>query len=755
VSVSKLGYTGLDSSSFDSVNVNTNNMKLKLYINDGKISGVAQDSAGTVKMGGQIVTIAQVGGASYTVNTVVNGTFSMTNLPPKETGYWYTVTIDGKPGYTVTPDSYLVKTDTANLVFRYIPNRGTIKGRVWDDTAGVVAGAIVVVDDYNNNFINAVTDSTGRFSVDSLAPGANFRVSVSKLGYTGLDSSSFDNVNVNTNNMKFKLYVNDGIVSGFAYQDSTKTTGMAGQTVTIQQIGGPSYTLTTLANGSFGKTNLPPQQTGYWYKVTISGLNGYTVKPDSYLVKADTTGLSFVYKVFSYVLKVRAVYDYDTTVPVVNARVKLQNKIKIADMTLITNAAGLAVFSGWSYLAMGDTFVIEAEKYGETPQSIIDNFVLNNQSETTTVTIILKKSAITSIEIQIDQDLHDNLWIDNSKTHLCEGIAHSANGDLHLDPQVTTWSHAPLIYTGGAGIDFNGTLHGYQSQGNFVADFKPDSTAIGQDVIRLSTVVNGQPMSAPPKTIKVYAPLSPNTMPGPSITLRQYKGIKLTVNKTDLPAAGKGFYVIRDVVSEVMSSTAKYKVKGFAYKLSFLSITGSLSESNQESDLLDSLDIYLPTPSDVAANEHIDIGMWSYALVAWNKLPVHARASDFISTKFKQTESGEFAVVVSSGKLSLNDVELTPNPFSPQVREMQIYFKVDSKETREPLVTAIVRSVTGTMIRTICFDQAVNKGKEVHLIWDGRNDRGTMCRNGRYMLELILEDPSGTERVYQPIIMVK
>jgi hypothetical protein len=44
---------------------------------------------------------------------------------------------------------------------------------------------------------------------------------------------------------------------------------------------------------------------------------------------------------------------------------------------------------------------------------------------------------------------------------------------------------------------------------------------------------------------------------------------------------------------------------------------------------------------------------------------------------------------------------------------------------------------------------------EVHLVWDGRSDKGRMCRNGRYLLELVVDDPSGTKRVYKPIVMVK
>ena len=87
-----------------------------------------------------------------------------------------------------------------------------------------------------------------------------------------------------------------------------------------------------------------------------------------------------------------------------------------------------------------------------------------------------------------------------------------------------------------------------------------------------------------------------------------------------------------------------------------------------------------------------------------------------------------------------------PNPFNPTTT-IRFYLPERSPVSLE------VYAVSGALVRTLAsgvFDPGPHERS-----WDGRDGSGKMNRNGRYILQLIVEDPAGLEQETRPIIMVK
>ena len=521
-----------------------------------------------------------------------------------------------------------------------------------------------------------------------------------------------------------------------------------------QRIQGSEKVVQVDSTGYFETTGLLPKEASPLYLVYAkSETSGFWTPDTIYNVPVDSAPVYLIYKRIKQVLKVTVFYQADST-PVAQANVLLENKDKGQSIVQYTNQSGIAVFSDWEYLVANDLFKITAEKFSLTIPAYIDNLTLDVAQETTYVTLYLARSSIVSLVILIDGKLEDNVRVTNNQTHVCSYLAIDALGrTMHLNPDSSSWSHKPMHYVSGdPDSNFYGTLTPYLDElGHFKANFKPDSTTIGRDIISLQTKVAGKIIEAQPKVIRLYAPLASNTIPdGSSITLKQYRGIKLVVETSDLPANQLiGFTVQRGEVAEVKSSTAEYRAKGYTYRLSFITGSGEdLNESNGIQILEDKLDIYLPIPEDVTATDEVKVGMWSIKSVTWIQLDVTQRTPDYIASQFKNTESGEFALIVASAGLAIEQIELTPNPFSPYVlnpngtKGLNVFFKINSRETREPLVTARIYSVEGRLVKILCRHKPFNKGKEVQLIWDGKSEADRMCRNGRYIFCLLYTSPS-------------
>lgn len=125
--------------------------------------------------------------------------------------------------------------------------------------------------------------------------------------------------------------------------------------------------------------------------------------------------------------------------------------------------------------------------------------------------------------------------------------------------------------------------------------------------------------------------------------------------------------------------------------------------------------------------------------------------------------------------LVINDLNLTPNPFSPfsnyGIREdekgMRISFTVDTHSTFV-WITARIFNAKGQLIRTLkewepVYGDRIMRGPdedlyEINLWWDGYSDFNRIANNGRYILHLHVSDTEArtfsTEKVV-PFALIK
>ena len=125
----------------------------------------------------------------------------------------------------------------------------------------------------------------------------------------------------------------------------------------------------------------------------------------------------------------------------------------------------------------------------------------------------------------------------------------------------------------------------------------------------------------------------------------------------------------------------------------------------------------------------------------------------------------EYGVVGKSNPLGIYDLKLLPNPFTPydKIGEnmgLQISFSISSNIGRYVNVTAKVYNLNGTLVRTIRGNQPMMKGQykigeKQTLFWDGKTDDEKMARNGRYVIQLIVEDAKHKEEVVKTIVLIK
>jgi len=152
-----------------------------------------------------------------------------------------------------------------------------------------------------------------------------------------------------------------------------------------------------------------------------------------------------------------------------------------------------------------------------------------------------------------------------------------------------------------------------------------------------------------------------------------------------------------------------------------------------------------------AAGAGPELVRWNEDRLAWERIEAMSIGGELEGTIDRL---GEYAVAESSRELGIWDLDAEPNPFSPDQGPVSIAFDVSSTETRSPFVTLRIRNVEGRLVRTVAENEAVPRGR-VELTWDGLADSGRAARNGRYIIEIIVEDAGAEETVLGTVVLVK
>jgi hypothetical protein len=119
------------------------------------------------------------------------------------------------------------------------------------------------------------------------------------------------------------------------------------------------------------------------------------------------------------------------------------------------------------------------------------------------------------------------------------------------------------------------------------------------------------------------------------------------------------------------------------------------------------------------------------------------------------THFSEYAVVNSETSLGLSYAILKPNPFSPANGGLTIIYSPTSIVGGGVKTTIKVYNMDGKYVATIVDGLMRSTGAISTDVWNGKDKKGKMAKNGRYLLQIELEDASGKKQFLYPVVMIK
>ena len=232
--------------------------------------------------------------------------------------------------------------------------------------------------------------------------------------------------------------------------------------------------------------------------------------------------------------------------------------------------------------------------------------------------------------------------------------------------------------------------------------------------------------------ISVYAPLAPGT----SATFSDSTGMSLRV----APGAVEGatsVYLSHERVPDSKRYRKSFTVSPTSYNLK---PAGLSFASGHEAELR--------LPAEGASS---GVVRWDHDELRWVKLESDRSAGCFES----DVESlGEYGIRSGTRPLGVEGLTAEPNPFSPQAGPVEIRYDLSSIDARMPFVTVRVFNMAAQLVRVVVENEPQAKGR-ASVQWDGLTDDGEAARNGRYVVEVVAEDASGTESALASVVLVK
>jgi hypothetical protein len=179
----------------------------------------------------------------------------------------------------------------------------------------------------------------------------------------------------------------------------------------------------------------------------------------------------------------------------------------------------------------------------------------------------------------------------------------------------------------------------------------------------------------------------------------------------------------------------------------------------------------LPVAEGIARKRTVYLGHWNSAQLAWEKVDSASAGENVAGTV---RGFSKYAVLMGSLPLGAYDLTVAPNPFSADDPwGLQLGYKVSSDVSSLVGVRVEVYNMMGDKVYESQESQ-LGKGDAVQpgthkaapsspdrrsvlgpFVWDGRDTQGKMCRNGRYLLKLVVKDGRGSKEYLRKVVMLK
>ncbi len=227
--------------------------------------------------------------------------------------------------------------------------------------------------------------------------------------------------------------------------------------------------------------------------------------------------------------------------------------------------------------------------------------------------------------------------------------------------------------------------------------------------------------------------------------------------------------------------------KAFTVSVKKPKVSGLLRSSPQQEVVGDILDIDLsesqpfkadsgavlkmPVSEGIARRAWVYLGHWNSRRLAWEKVD---SAKSVAAVNGKVYSFSKYAVIMGSLPLGAYDFTFAPNPFSSEDPwGLQLSYKVSSDVSSQVGVRVEVYNMMGDKVYE-SHESQLSKGDVVKpglkkaalnssdrrnalgpYVWDGHDSKGLACRNGRYLIKLIVKDGQGSKEYLKKVVMLK
>lgn len=766
----------------------TENLDIVLEALQSIITGRVTDSAG------QPIAGAQVSADGDTIFT------TLTN----QTGDYQLCLNEGIFRITASQLGFLSSSRTlvisegdslGGIDFTLQENFARIFGTVVDTLDRPTSSTIVTLTNDSQTLIDTTAEN-GEYSIEKIVPGLS-EIIAAKANFYGISVNRFL-TGQQVLELDLTLYPADGFISG-AVRDSQTEAGIPGVTVSAEFTidSGEFYSTTTDDAGNFIISNLPVIS-GNTFTV-FAFKEGYFSPTPIANVRAKTNAVDFLLVNRTGSIK-GTVQDRDTEEPISNAKVEATNtsgarRQAFTDEQGKFTIAGLvpsgfynvsAVKSGFftearSNVAPGDTTVVleMLRRYGFVEGKIVD------------FTSSVPMSNVPVVATPLGTDGHEVTTETNTEGEyrlrliadfyaVQPVLSHHRNEPREMQVEVAEVDTV-------SGIDFSLETQTVQAISISRADQSPDpeiantaeirfaanATDLGNRPVNIGTPRWSLDVSRSAATIDSTGLLKMNhTFFGDvnitatdavsgkkgTLSVRVFAVIDSTTNTLFFNDRGLQIVIGRSSVSnsqrmlvskEAMAPAKRGRAEFFSIDSSYVIRDVTLSFSR-------AVKLVLPSPPNTNDLARF-IGRWDAVENEWVRLPSQVNINNRVEADI--TTAGEYTALAISKALTIENMILSPNPFSPHQtvdgrNGLKIQFDISSNAAPNPLLTVKIYNLEGNLVRLLHDQTPFQRGRS-SIYWDGRADAGGLARNGRYMVRVILEDPSGNTDVMKSVILIK
>jgi hypothetical protein len=274
-----------------------------------------------------------------------------------------------------------------------------------------------------------------------------------------------------------------------------------------------------------------------------------------------------------------------------------------------------------------------------------------------------------------------------------------------------------------------------------VGVFTPTMDYIGQVTVKATAL--GQTSISQP--VPVWQELT-SSWPKTNKTVQDYQGFSLQITAGSWTSSQDpidGITVNEEVPSSQRAMTKNGMVIGSIYDLISSGITFSPATP---------MDMTLPLPSNYNTSS-AQIAAWNTTNLNWQDVSGSSIANNGVSAGVSTL--CEYAVIIPLQPLGFASVTMLPNPFSPYRGGLNINYILESREGSQVLTTIKIYNMAGRLIRSLLDRQEKGVGIINTQVWDGKDKDGQIGANGRYILQIEIEDASGKKQGLYSIVLIK